>query len=359
MKKYWALAVIGITLSLFTACKKDDDSSSNTSKTSYPGAAKFLEEEGFSGSVLVRKGDNYVVEQGFGWADKANNVENNVELIYRIGSVTKSFTAVGIMHLKRDGLIDNLDQTISDFAPDFPQGDKITLRHLMTHHSGLPEYVEAFEDAADNQGLIVVTEDILEAIEEAVADEGLLFEPGAGFNYCNSNYMMLGLLIEELSGKSYQEYLEEKVFGPLNISNTGRGADKIEGANVARGYYNGAEVGAYQMNIAFSAGYLESTIADLELWGDAMMGDYLTEAEKQELFAAPHPSGQYLTPGMGWFTETIDNKVVYHHGGDIDGFTSLLAFVPESNSMLILLSNEQDKAEQRAKILETIVKNEF
>ena len=113
------------------------------------------------------------------------------------------------------------------------------------------------------------------------------------------------------------------------------------------------------MQIAFSAGENESTIADLEKWGDMMLTNYYTAEEKQAIFSAPAGQEGVSTAGAGWITQNINNQIIYHHGGDIDGFTSLLVLIPESNSLIILLSNEQDQGEQRFQIMETIMNNEF
>lgn len=344
---------------MFTFSSCSDDDSPAAPVEGYTTAEKYLEEVGFSGSVLVRKGDADVIRQGYGLANKTGDVPNDPSLIYRIGSVTKSFTAAAIVNLQRDGLIENLDQPLSDFDDEFPMGDQITIRHLLTHHSGIRDYVGPVEDYAEANNYFFDTEEILDVIVESIEEDGLIFTPGEFFAYSNSNYMILGVLIEALTGTSYEDYLEEKVYTPLGLSKTNKGPDIISGSGRAQGYFQGSNIDSYQMQIAFSAGELESTLSDLEKWGDAMMGNYYSEAEKQVVFADPIGQDGVNTVGAGWFTLTIENQVVYHHGGDIDGFTSLLVLLPESNGLIILLSNEQDKGDQRNQIMETLIKNEF
>ncbi len=351
--------LITLALSFALSSCSDDDNHPQPIQSGYTSAQSYLEEIGFSGSVLIRKGNTDLVRAGFGLADVANNVQNNPALIYRTGSVTKSFTAAALVNLKRDGLIENFDQPLSDFSDEFPLGEQLTIRHLLTHHSGIPDYVGPVEDFAAANNHFFDTEEILEIIMEAIAEDGLNFTPGEFFEYSNSNYLILGLLVEELTGKTYQEYLSEKVYTPLGLSQTGKGPDEITGTNRAQGYNEGAPVGNYQMQIAFSAGEIESTIADLEKWGDALMNDYFISAEQQDVFAEPFGQDGYNTVGFGWFTYNFDNKVVYHHGGDIDGFTSLLVMIPESEGLIILLSNEQNKGDQRNEIMETILQQEF
>jgi CubicO group peptidase (beta-lactamase class C family) len=358
LKKKITLLMTVALVAAMSACS-DYDSNPQPNPTKYTSAEAYLEEIGFSGSVLIRKGGNEIVRKGFGMADIANGISNDPSLIYRIGSVTKSFTSAAIVNLKRDGLIESFDQPLSDFDDEFPHGDQITIRHLMTHHSGIPDYVGAIKAFADENNYFFDAEEIFDIIMESIVEDGLIFTPGEFFSYSNSNYLIMGILIEELTGKTYQEYLQEKVYVPLNLLHTGKGPDAISGAERAKGYNDGLQVGAYQMQIAYSAGEIESNISDLEKWGDAMLGDYYTAEEKEAVLVAPTGQDGVNAPGAGWFTLNIENQVIYHHGGNIDGFTSFLALIPESNGLIILLSNEQDKDEQRNQILETIMKNEF
>ncbi len=299
LRKKIALFITVAFIVAISACS--DDTNSLQPNQTYSSAEEYLEEIGFTGSVLVRKEGTDLVRRGFGMADKANSIPNNPSLIYRIGSVTKSFTVAAIMNLKRDGLIENLDQPLSDFDDEFPHGDQITIRHLMTHHSGIPDYVGPVEAYAQENNHYFDTEEIFEIIIESIEEEGLEFTPGEFFSYSNSNYLILGLLVEKLTGKTYQEYLQERVYKPLNLLNTAKGPDMIEGLERAKGYKQGLEVGVYQMQIAYSAGEIESTIGDLEKWGDAMISDYYTEEEKQSVFALPIEQNGVNAPGAAWY----------------------------------------------------------
>lgn len=136
MKKFTLLMTVGL-IAAMSACS--DDHNNPQPIIEYTDAELYLEEVGFSGSVLVRKGNTDLLRQGFGMADIANGLNNDPSLTYRIASMTKAFTAMGIVSLKRDGLIDSYDQTISDFDPEYAHGDKITLKHLLTHYSGIPD----------------------------------------------------------------------------------------------------------------------------------------------------------------------------------------------------------------------------
>ena len=345
---------------LFTvlACSNNDDDTSPIIPD-YTTVEDFLNEVGFQGSAFIRKGNTTVLSKGFGMADVDNNIENDPSLVYRIGSMTKAFTAMGLVNLKRDGLIESYDQTLSDFDDEFPRGDEITLRQMFTHYSGLPDYIGPIEAAVDEQNMFFTPEDIYDIIKESAGEDGLLFDPGSNFAYSNSNYLIIGLLIEELTGMAYDEYIREKVTGPLAMSQTKVGADDIQGTGYAKGYEDGLVVDPYQMDLAYSAGEFESTIDDLETWADALMGNsFLSAEEKAEYFAPSYSEDDYFVPGMGWFTIKIDGTLVYNHGGNIDGFSSMMALLPETNSVIILLSNVENWSPMN-EVLETLVKNEF
>ena len=356
-------ALLALALGLIS-CGDDNDTTVAPSPeppvSGYTTAEDLLESQNFSGSVLISKNGQDILRKGFGLADVAANVANDVTKSYRIGSMTKAFTAMAVVNLLRDGHIDSYDQPLSDFSEDLPYGEDITLKHLLTHRSGIPDYVGPIEDAVMNENLFISTEDILEIIAESIADDGLQFDPGSQFGYSNSNYLILGLLIEELTGLTYEAYLKTTIFDVLGLAQTHVGADEITGNAFAKGYANGVEVGAYPMHVAYSAGNMVSNIHDLETWGQALMGNsLLSTIEKTDVFAAPDSRDGYNTIGMGWFTVTIEGKLVHYHGGDINGFTSLMAMLPESNGLIILLSNEEDKGAQRNLLFETIIANEF
>ena len=347
-------------LVVLTACGEDEDPVVTDVSTpdAYTTAEALLLGQQFRGSVLIQKNGQDLVRSGFGLADATSGLSNDATKVYRIGSMTKAFTAAGVIHLQRDGLIESFDQPISDFADDFPLGDQITLRQLLTHRSGLPDHVGAIEEAA-HSGTFYSPEDILDIIAESVTDAGTLFAPGTQFSYSNANYLLLGLLIEELTGMGYHDYLQMKIFTPLGMVSTGPGPDDISSDTHAKGYKDGQIVAPYPMQIAFGAGDLVSTLGDLERWANALMGDFYTVEEKAVVFAAPSGQNDINTVGFGWFTIQIDGKLMYHHGGDIDGFTCFLGLLPESQGIILLLSNDQDRGDQRNLIVETLAQNEF
>lgn len=361
MKKsiLWMTLFILSSFIVISCDDNDEDVIAPQPQPTYTGAFNYIEEIGFKGSLLFRKGNSEVVRQGFGMADIAANIPNDENTRFRIGSMSKSFTSLGIIQLKREGYISSLDQPVSDFAEDFPFGDQITLRHLLTHSSGLPDHVGAFEEVARNQNVFFTPEDILDTYAEALADDGLLFSPGERFSYSNANYLLLGLLIEELAEMPYHDYFEQHNFVQLGMQNTYLSPYELVESGEAKGYKEGSLVAPYPIEIAFGAGDWVSNLADLEKWGDAWMSNLITASEKEDVFPEPVSQGEITSIGMGWFTIRINGTLIYFHGGDVDGYTSLIALFPETNSILIALSNEQDQRNQLDTMMEVFAKEEF
>ncbi len=355
---YKQFIFLSLALVFLVSCDKDDDTN-QVSTPAYSSADQYIADMDFVGAAYVRSGEDVLLDKGYGLANESTGMPNATDLVYRIGSVTKAFTAFAVVQLKRDGLIESFDQPISDFDDTFPQGDQITIRHLLRHHTGIPDYVGPVEDYVDATGSYVDRDEIMDAIVEAIEEDGLQFTPGEYFSYSNSNYFLLGTLVEELSGMSFDAYLHQHIFSELGMTDTRPGEDMITGINRAQGYDDAGQVEPYQMQIAFSAGYLESSVYDLERWGDGLMGDFLSADEKTDVFEQPYHEEGVATVGFGWFTGQMSGNLCYYHGGNIDGFSALIGLFPETNSLVILLSNRTDKTPQLDSILRAIAKNEF
>ena len=345
-------------LVLLTSCEDDDKVTPDLPSDTYNSAQSYVTESGFQGAMLLRKGDNDIIRQGFGPANAEDGVMNTTDTKFRIGSMSKAFTVMGILQLQRAGLIESLDQSISEFEADFPYGHKITLRQLMGHTSGLPDHVGAFEALYKEENYDLTAEEIVDAYMEVISESGLLFEPGSNFSYSNANYLLLATLIEELSGQSYHEYLRTGAIAGLGMNNTYPSADDFGAIGEATGYRDGTPVNAYLMSIAFGAGDWVSTIEDLELWGKGWMGDLLFDIEKAAVFPAP-AQDDMTAIGLGWFAIRIQGELVYFHGGDVDGFTSIIALFPESRGLFIALSNVEGQRNMLDSMMEVFAIQEF
>jgi len=355
MKKY-IYSVISILL-VCASCTKDEVPANY--RIGYTNPQLFFEELEYHGAVLISKSCNDIIRKGFGMANHETGESNTVTTKFRIGSVSKTLTRMGIIQLKRDGLIASFDQSLSDLDPLFSSFSEITLRQLLKHQSGIPDYVPMIEDAA-KAGEAISPIKICELLEEHISSEGLLFTPGTSMQYSNSNYLLAAVLIEKLAGSSYENYIHQNILQPLNMQHTEMGTNSIPSQGYAQGYNGIQNVSDYPMSITIGAGCWTSTVEDMEIWCKAVMEDeWLTEEEKNVIWGLD-VAAETTVFGMSWFVSNINNNTFIWHGGDIDGFSSLIGFIPESEGVIIALSNEQDNtAFTRNTIIETILNNEF
>ncbi|WP_298262385.1 serine hydrolase [uncultured Lutibacter sp.] len=350
------VAFMVTTIILFTSCSKDDDN--NTPLNNYTNVENLLNEIDFQGYAIVTKNGNDLTRQGFGLANQTTALLQDYNLDYRIGSVSKTLTAAGIVELKRDGLINSFNQTLDEFDSEFPNGSQITIAQLLSHQSGIPDYQLVVEGAYE-EGETLDEEDIYEVIKELISVNGLDFTPGSAKQYSNSNFLIAALLIQEVSQMPYHNYIQQNICNPLAMYNTFKGTDVIDENTHAQGYLNGNTNSTYPMTIAFGAGDFSSTPKDMESWVNALKTNWFTNAEKNEIFTQSVPSG-YTDFGLGWFTTQEGNTTMYWHGGDINGYWSMIGFIPEYDATIVLLSNQQDDTgTQRNTIIEQLLTNEF
>ena len=308
---------------------------------------QYLDYGKFNGSVLVADQGKVMYKKGFGMANMEWDIPNKPNTKHRLGSVTKQFTAMLILQLVAEGKID-LQTPITTYLPDYPKenGDKITTHHLLTHSSGIPNYT-AFPDFFAAESRNPYTPD---QFVKKFEDKELEFTPGEKFNYSNSGYFLLGVLIEKLSGKTYEEMLHEKIFTPLGMHDTGYDNHKDILKNRATGYEkNGASFinSAYlDMSIPYAAGSLYSTVEDLYLWDQALYTTTLLPQKYMDLFFTPYiaafGNSQYA---YGWgvgkevIGNTTDSITVISHGGGINGFNTNISRLPSNKSLVVLLNN--------------------
>ncbi len=288
-------------------------------------------------SVLIKKGDEILYEKVQGKAAPKKTVDENT--IFRIGSVTKQFTAVAILKLVEEGKI-KLDDTLDKFIADFPKGESVTIHHLLTHTSGIKSYT-------DQQGFLEKVEKptkILELVKE-IKGLGYEFEPGDQWKYNNSGYFLLGYIIEKVSGKNYSEYLSENIFQTTGMERSGVYANEDKYINEAIGYglMDGKvkKVLDWQMTWAGGAGNIYSTCEDLITWNDAVFSGKIIE--QKLLGKALEPvelnDGTNHPYGYGWAVDEQRGQKKYLHSGGLHGFLSYLTYYPELNASICVLSN--------------------
>lgn len=300
----------------------------------------------FNGAVLVAENGKVIFKKGYGMANFEWDIPNAPDTKFRLGSITKQFTSMLVMQLVEKGML-RLDGKITDYLPDYPKatGDKVTIHHLLTHTSGIPGYTE-FPNFFRDMSRDPYTPD---AFVKTFADSALLFEPGAKFSYSNSGYFLLGVIIEKVTGKSYEQVLEENIFSPLNMKSSGYDHYNTIIKKRAAGYQK--DVGGYEnapyldMSIPFSAGSLCSTVEDLYLWDQALYGDKLISGKNNELLFKPYIPAFGSAYAYGWTVgkaaagQTQDSVAVIEHGGGINGFNTLISRMPVEKHLVVLFSN--------------------
>lgn len=291
---------------------------------------QYLTNEKFQGTVLIAKEGEILFEKGYGLA--ATDLPNSPSTLYQIASLSKTFTAVAVMQLVEKELL-NLDSPISQYFPDFPNGESITISHLLSHSSGIPDYLKAnfeFDYSKEwNPNDIVKT----------VSDSELEFTPGKSFRYSNTGYVMLGLIVEKVSGQSYANYIEEHIFEPSNMSHSMFTVSA--GIPKAEGHVEG-KIGPFMHNsAAYAAGDIISTVEDLERFDRALRNHVLISKETSELMSMTHAKKFPSQYGYGWYTQDVmGKKAVGHPGGYPSGFRHYVTRLIDEELTVIVLSNE-------------------
>ncbi len=288
----------------------------------------------FQGAALVAKDGVPIFAKAYGMADVDTKKPNTPETEFLIGSVTKQFTSAAILQLQEQGKL-NVKDPITKYLTDYPKatGDRITIHHLLTHTSGLPSYTDN-EVLMERRGEDFPHELVLASFK----DLPLLYEPGARFQYCNSGYFLLGLVIEKVSGQTYADYVAEHIFKPLGMTHT-MYAPSEPPPGRALGYVapNGTIEPAEKisMTLPYAAGALSSTVGDLLIWNLALHGDKVLSAASKALMYTPALEGYAYGLMIG---DRVGHREI-SHGGGIDGFTSTLAYYPDDKVTVVVLSN--------------------
>lgn len=315
----------------------------------------YVEVKRFSGTVLIAQANNSPIVRSYGLANREHKVVNAPATKFRIGSVTKQFTAVAILQLQEEGFLD-LQAPISTYLSDYAKGDCITVHHLLTHTSGISEYLnpEVFPDLLEWMRQSSTLAQLVERFEALPLE----FSPGERFSYSNSGYILLTQIIEAVSGQPYADYLQVNVFDPLGMKSTGYERPQTVVADLAQGYlYVGDE--AYlqamplDMSIPQGAGGLYSTVADLAVWTqwlhDKHADSIVLSAVAKEMLMQPvvpmdadGESGVYY--GYGLVVDARSERQCVCHDGGISGFSSALAYYPKEALTIAVLSNLETTA---------------
>ncbi|MDR3597514.1 serine hydrolase domain-containing protein [Clostridium sp.] len=300
----------------------------------------YSEDYKFNGAVLVAQGSNIALNEAFGMADYDNNIANTTQTAFEIASITKQFTAAAILMLQEKNLL-SVEDPLSKYIPDYPNGDEIKIYNLLTHTSGIHDHMDLVESIESGKHTYT-----LEEIIELFKNEPLDFNTGTEFEYSNSNYILLGYIIEKITKKSYKAYIEENILKPLNLSNTGFLSDKSAIKDKAVGYYtidnsqnDYEEAIDTEGSLIASAGEIYSTVEDLYRWEDALYsGKVINKQSLKEMFT-PNLDDY----GYGWYIDdsTKGNMSIYH-AGNLSGYTSYVKRNIDKKYLIIILSNKDD-----------------
>jgi CubicO group peptidase (beta-lactamase class C family) len=293
----------------------------------------------FSGAVLVMKQNKVMLKKAYGMADREWNVVNTSDAKFRIGSVTKQFTAACILQLIEAGRL-SLDDKLSKFYPDFPKGDSVTIHMLLNHTSGIASYTD--QRNFMNVATLPWSKDSIIAYFKKVPYN---FSPGTKWAYNNSGYFLLGCIIEKVSGQSYKDYLQQHILDKLGMKNSG--VDRSDTLLVmrARGYARAGKktVNADYISLEwpFSAGVLYSTVDDLYKWDRALYNNtILTDASKQKMFT-PGKSNY----GYGFVIDSVENHYHIWHNGGIPGFSTNFSRYVNDDICIVVFSNNESNVD--------------
>lgn len=283
----------------------------------------------FNGVVLIAQKNQILLRKAYGFKDFEKKTQNTPSTQFRIGSLTKQFVAAMILLLESEGKI-NTHAKISHFWPDYPNGDKITIDHLVHHTSGIPNFL-FFADYRTFMNTPHTTAQMVARFK----DLPLEFLPGTSYNYSNSGYYLLGGIIEKVTQMRLEMALKKYIFDKISLPHTGLLMPPEQLATGhTRAAWGLAKADAIHMTVPFAAGAMYSTVDDLYQWHQAIRGTFLTEAQKMK-----QTQPQLENYGYGlWIDNSLNKRRIWHTGG-INGFRAVMSYYPESDTYIVALCN--------------------
>ena len=289
----------------------------------------------YNGTICVYQQGKTILEKGYGYQDIANRLPNTPNTIFQIGSLTKQFTATVILKLAEQNKL-TLQDNLEMYFPNYPKGHEITIHQLLTHTSGIFEY---FKNPLYH---LAISDHALTKSERLsfFINEPMDFKSGGSFSYCNSGYELLGLIIEKITGKQYEQVVREMIIKPLHMVNTGFDFKNLKSDLKAKPYslyskHNVTEETPWDSTATFSAGSIYSNAKDLYLWHNGLLRNQIISKESLDKMYSPCLNGY----GYASWIDSIYTKKVISHGGNVAGFTSHFIRVPEDDICIVLLNN--------------------
>jgi CubicO group peptidase (beta-lactamase class C family) len=297
--------------------------------------------DGPGGTAIVAKGSEILYLGAAGLANLELNVPMRSDHVLRLGSITKQFTSICILKLMEEGKL-ALQDDLTKFLPDYPtNGKKITIEHLLTHTSGIQSYTNMPGFMENHIRTDMTPSELIDVFK----NEPMEFDPGEKWNYNNSGYILLGAIIEEITGMTYAEYVDAQIFKPLGMHQSYYGSNAKLIPNRASGYSNGEDGlvnAAYMsMTLPYAAGSLISTVEDLFKWNSAVFGGKLVSKESLEKAHTPFilNDGSATNYGYGWLIEEFMGARNITHGGGIFGFLTQGIYLPDEEVYVAVFSN--------------------
>lgn len=316
------------------------------SQEHYQEIDSFLRQKEFQGTALIAQKGNILFSKGYGMANEEHKIANGLETVYRIGSISKQFVAVAILRLQEQRML-NVNDPIAKYLPDYPQGDKISIHHLLSHTSGIPSITD-FEILAEIQRHPTNPKQVMSYFQNLPLE----FEPGTNCKYSDSGYIVLGAIVEAVTKQRYENYLQENFFKPLEMRSSYFAHNHLIIPHQASGYVINSEgqkchASYIDMSFPHAAGALASTVEDLYKWDRALQGTSLLSQESlQTLFTIQGVSQENeITYGYGFFIgpnnqelEVASTDLIGHYG-TIEGFRAASYRNSVSDTTIIILSN--------------------
>lgn len=306
----------------------------------------YVKMEKINGAVLVARKGNILFKEGYGYKDVTGKTMNDVNTIFQIGSVTKQFTSAVIMQLEQEKKLSVQDK-LAKYFPNFPRGADITIENLLTHTSGIYNYTG---DTAFMKNQVTVPH----SHEEMMAlfmNKPLGFEPGTKWEYSNSNYVLLGYIIEKVTAKPYEQAVRERILAPLKMNSSGFDFAHLANPGKATGYFRLGKIPqqapVIDSTASFAAGALYTTVGDLFKWDRGLYTNQVLSPESRRKVFTPYKH-KY---GYGWIIDSAFSRLFVAHGGGIYGFTSYIMRFPTEETVIILLDNSSSSS------LEAVARN--
>lgn len=301
--------------------------------------SEFKESDGPGGVFMVAQKGKPVYQKAFGMANLELDAKLNINSVFQIGSMTKQFTAIAILMLEEQGKL-KVSDPISKYIPSYPNGNNITIHHLLTHTSGIKDFTK-MKTIADIAQKEMTPEEMVNFFKNEPVD----FAPGQKFDYNNSGYVVLGYIIELTSGETYEDFIRKNIFDKIGMTNSYYATDRKIIKNRAYGYhkksYGYVNKTVINFSVPFASGSLMSTLDDMLKWQNALNKNLLLNSKNEIKAFTKYKlnDGKEIEYGYGWHLKSINGTATREHGGSVFGFKSMAVYIPSEDIYVLGFSN--------------------